>query len=160
MYLHTCDGRVLRLAPGSHMLSNSQHCPVIYRVKGILDIQIQHDRDSSTSARPFQEALQFGDLPLCASVRPEAFLHFVYRLVLFYGAAKIAIHHLGKYYKLGAWLTSRSKVRHLKCSYAFGQEFNQRSKKKCNFLLPTAARKGNTVLSDQPYTTTSVKAGP
>jgi hypothetical protein len=101
---------------------------VIYRVKGILDIQIQHDRDSSTSARPFQEALQFGDLPLCASVRPEAFLHFVYRLVLFYGAAKIAVHHLGKNYKLGAWLTSRSKVRHLKCSEAFGQECDQRSK--------------------------------
>jgi hypothetical protein len=81
---------------------------VIYRVKGILDIQIQHDRDSSTSERPFQEALQFGDLLLCASVRQEAFLHFVYHLVLFYGAAKNC--HPPPWKKLQTWRMAYPQV--------------------------------------------------
>ncbi len=39
-----------------------KHCSMIYRIEGVLDIQIQHHRDTTTSPRSLYEALQFCDL--------------------------------------------------------------------------------------------------
>ncbi len=99
---------------------------MIYRIEGVLDIKIHH-RDSTTSSRSLYEALQFGDLSLCAPGCSEAFLHLCYCLVLFIGAAKIAIDHLGENHKLGTLFSNRSKIGHQKCCQALGQECHQRT---------------------------------
>jgi hypothetical protein len=36
-------------------------CSLIYRIEGVLDIKIQHYRDSTTTSRLLDKALQFGE---------------------------------------------------------------------------------------------------
>jgi hypothetical protein len=100
---------------------------MIYRIESVLDIKIQHHRDSTTTSRAFYQALQFGDLPLCASVRTEAFLYLCHCLVLFNGAAEVAVNYLGENHKLCARFSNRSEFSHQQCRQALGQECYQRT---------------------------------
>jgi hypothetical protein len=85
---------------------NLEHCSVIDRVEGVLDVKVQTDGDGIAFARPAKETLQLRDLSLRTAVCSEAFLLLGYNLVVFQSASEVMIDCFREDYKLGAWLAN------------------------------------------------------
>jgi hypothetical protein len=90
-----------------------EDCSVIYSIKGILDIQVQEDRQTGlSSALLRQYAVQLTKLSLSTSTSTESFLRIVIQHIIFRGAVQSLINYFEEERKLCADARNRPKLWH------------------------------------------------
>ena len=86
---------------------------MVYRVKCILDIEVQDNGYGVLSPPLFSEdTVQFSQLAICASMQSEAFLSVIHEPIIFYGVVKLLVNNGEEERVLGTDAADWSKIRH------------------------------------------------
>ena len=83
---------------------------VIHGIEGVREVQVQHNREALRSALGIQEALQFAQLPRCATISAKSLLRVLQQPLFFRKTFQPFCNDVKKDYKFGTDTRYRAKL--------------------------------------------------